>query len=119
MIDSKNIWNDEGGGHKGLTEAQIKAYLEGKLSGPELREVEALFAGSSMESDALEGLQQLSVEESKKIERGLNQKLLKFLHKKKRKRRKPENLRWTLLAIILILFLALISFAVIYLIKQR
>lgn len=109
MNDFKNIWN-EGGGNDKLTEEQLMAYLEGRLSEEDRLEVEALLSEEGMESDALEGLQELSVEDAKSIKHKLNADLQKTLGKKRRSRRALASQQWNLIAIVVLILLLLICF---------
>ena len=102
-----------------LPEDKLMAYLEGTLTGDELREVELLLADESMESDALEGLQGLNTADAREIRDSLNRQLQQALNKKKRrKRRGIMNQQWSWMAVAMILMLAIVCFAVLWLIKH-
>jgi anti-sigma factor RsiW len=118
MSDHTDIWNPDGGGHDALSEEQLLAYLEGRMSDAERRSVEEALSNEGMESDALEGLHALSSEETQSLKHRLNADLQHALHKKRHTRRGITSQRWTMIAILVILMLALLSYAVIYLAKR-
>lgn len=111
MSDFKHIWNDAEGGE--LSEEQLMAYLEGRLSPEEQHAIEARLAEEGMESDALEGLQSLGAGDAKQLQRRLDLELNHTLKRKKRKRRGISTERWTTIAILLIVVLAVVGFVVI------
>ncbi len=118
MSDLNKIWSDGAEQRSPLTEAQLLAYLEGRLPEQERRRIEELLAEDGPESDALEGLRELSVEETRSMRQSLNLNLQKTLHKKRRRRRGMTEQRWTWLAIGVILLLAIVCYAVMYLAKH-
>lgn len=98
-----------------LSEAQLLAYLEGKLSGEEQRAVELLLAEEGMESDALEGLHEFGVLDAGNAARKLNTGLEQSLKKKKhRSRRGMGEQRWAWIAIAVVLLLVAAAFAVVW-----
>ena len=103
------------GGQMPPTEQEIQDYLEGRLSPESARRVEESLAGDSMESDALEGLQQLSPQEAEeattRIRRGLQSALAS---KKKRRRRGIADQRWTWIAIVVVLLLVVLCYALMH-----
>jgi anti-sigma factor RsiW len=118
MSDFKDIWNADEGAMK-LTDEQLLAYLEGRMSEDERLRVEGLLSSESMESDALEGLQELDADEVKRIKRQLDTDLSKTLGKKRRNRRGLASQQWNTIAIIALLLLIIICFAVFWMMKQR
>ena len=97
-----------------LPEDKLMAYLEGKLSPAEQREVEALLAEEGMESDALEGLQQLPLDKTHKMAERINYRLQHDLKKNCHRGRKgfTDN-KWGWIAVLLILALAVLAYLVI------
>lgn len=100
-----------------ISEQQLIDYLQGKLSEKEKHEVEKLMAETEFTMDALEGLEQFEDIEAlpAKVDQ-LNQHLYFHLKKKKgRKKRKHFNeLKWIILAIIILLMLVALGYLVIH-----
>jgi len=119
MNDYKDILGSGPEGQAALSEAQLLAYLEGRMSEAERRTVEEILSAGGMESDALEGLQALSGEETTAMKHQLNAELQRTLHKKRRTRRGISGQRWTWIAILVILMLSVLGYAVIYLAKHH
>ncbi|CAG1005648.1 hypothetical protein ANRL2_04513 [Anaerolineae bacterium] len=94
-----------------LPEDKLMAYLEGKLSPAEQREVEALLAEEGMESDALEGLQQLPVNKAHRMAERINYRLQHDLKKNRHRGRKgfTDN-KWGWIAILIVLLLAVLAY---------
>ena len=103
----------EEGGRKPLSEEQLLAYLDGKLSQEDMREVEHWLAREGMESDALEGLSGMGAIATKDSVKRLNRKLNKTLKNKKRQRRKLISDQFTWVAITVILLLAVVAYIVV------
>ncbi|MEO6832410.1 MAG: hypothetical protein ABI378_08305 [Chitinophagaceae bacterium] len=118
MSDFSQIWNPGDEGKNLLTEAQMQGYLEGRLSDEERRIVEESLSNESPESDALEGLQLLTEEERNALHLKLNAELRKSLNKKRKHRRDMPSQRWTVLAILLILLLAVLAYVVLFFVKK-
>ena len=118
MSDYKDILGSGQDSQGALSEEQLLAYLEGRMSDAERRAVEEQLSAEGMESDALEGLQALSTGETKALKHQLNAGLQKALHKKRRVRRGISGQRWTWIAILVILLLAILGYAVIFLAMQ-
>jgi anti-sigma factor RsiW len=110
--------NDAPGGGS-LPEEQLMAYLEGRLSPEEEHGVEEWLSNEGMESDALEGLQAMTPEETRQITSRLNYSLNQSLKEKKRPRRPLMDQRWAWLSVAIVLLLAIMGFAVIYLMNRR
>ena len=116
MDELNNIWNvdDE------LNEEQLMNYINGKLTEEEANAFEKKMAGSAFINDGVEGLQQFSSPE--KIElftRQINDNLRKKTAARKQKmKRSFKGLSWELMAIIAVIILALIGYAVIQLLNK-
>lgn len=120
MSEQDNIPNQQGDGKISLGargqhpgEARIMAYLEGKLSLEEQREVEAWLNEEGMESDAIEGLQQLETSDVRQSAQRINHQLRRNIGSRKKKRREPQSNSTTIVAIGIILLLAIVAWVVI------
>lgn len=111
MNDRDDILNNEEKG--ALSEAKLLAYFEGRLSPEEQREVELLLSDEGLESDAMDGLQELSANEIKAASAELKYKLNKDLKTTPRRRKLYNDPKWAILAIFLILMLCVLGFIVI------
>jgi hypothetical protein len=109
MKEAQDIWQEDSSGGKKLTAERLQAYLEGRLSLAEQRDVEALLSEEGMESDAMDGLQQLSATEAAHTVNRLNSRLDATLKSRKRTKKGPKTDGITLTAIGIILLLALIA----------
>ncbi len=113
MTDQQDI-SQYGKGH--LPEEKLLAYLEGRLSPAEQREVEALLAEESMESDALEGLQQLPADKTRLIAERINYRLQHDLKKNRHRGKKHfSDNKWSWLAVLIVLILSILAYFVIQL----
>ena len=111
MSDQQHIPPQDKGN---LPEDKLLAYLEGKLSPAEQREVEALLSEESMESDALEGLKQLPPGTSHSLVERINHRLQYDLKKDRhRSRKKFADNKWALIAVLVVLLLAVLAYIVI------
>ena len=110
MTDVNNI-GQQGGG---IPEDMLKAYMEGRLPAEQQREVEARLAEEGMESDALEGLQEISLQESEAIASRINHKLQHELRTKKYRNKKlfTDN-KWNWMAVLIVLLLCVLGFVVV------
>jgi hypothetical protein len=117
MSELNNILNN---GKGKLPEDKLMAYLEGKLSPEEQHEVEEWLAGEGMESDALEGLQALGPDETKKAVGKINYELRKELGARNKRRTKliMDN-KWGWLAIVIVLMLAIVCYIAIRVASQK
>ncbi len=108
-------WNDILGDASGnISEDKLKAYLDGSLSPAEQREVEEALSIEGMESDAVEGLQELSASDTELLTERINYKLQHQIKKEKyRNKRLYSDQKWTLLAVIIIILLCLIGYYII------
>jgi anti-sigma factor RsiW len=112
MSDFKDILNDAEG--QDLSEEQLMAWLEGRLSPEERHALEATLGADGMDSDAMEGLHALGAADAKQLQRRLDLELNQNLKRKKRRRREgPPTQRWTSIAIFVILTLAILGFVII------
>lgn len=111
MADQQDI-SQHGQGR--LPEDKLMAYLEGRLSPAEQREVEALLAEEGMESDALEGLQQLPADKTRGMAERINYRLQHDLKKNRHRGRKgfTDN-KWGWVAVLVILTLAALAYIII------
>lgn len=112
MSDLKDIWMRNEGR---LPEDMLIAYMEGKLPPDQQRQVEQWLADEGMESDALEGLQDMNTTDAQQMVSRLNHNLHKSLAGKQRKRRQLVDNRWGVVAIVVIVLLAVLAYYVIYL----
>lgn len=91
-------------------------YLQGSLSEDQKHEIEKKMLSSNFDDDALEGLQQIKNKENiTSLVEQLNRDLQKKLNKKKQRREKLrfKDQPWLYIAIIIILFLIVVSYFVI------
>jgi anti-sigma factor RsiW len=102
-----------------LSDEMLAAYLAGQLSPEQQHEVERWLDEEGMESDAIEGLQQMRGDETKLAVSRLNQKLKTQLAGKKRTTKKfYADSQWTFVAIFVVLLLCLLAFVVLQLVKN-
>lgn len=113
MSDQDNIspFNQEGS--RRLSEDKLMAYLEGKLSPTEQHEVEQWLADEGMESDAMEGLRSMDLNETKHTVARLNRKLHQSIANKKRPRRQSLSNQFSWLAILIVLLLVIIAYIIV------
>lgn len=99
-----------------LPEDKLLAYLEGRLSPAEQREVEALLAEEGMESDALEGLQQLPLSKTQHLAERINYRLQHDLKKERYRGKKHfKDNKWGWVAALLVIILSILAYWVIQL----
>ncbi len=111
MSELNDILSPGGNGKGKLPDEKLMAYLEGKLSPEEQHEVEEWLSGEGMESDALEGLQALAPEETKKAVGKINYDLRKELGSRNKRRTKHiKDNKWSWLAIVIVLMLAIVCY---------
>lgn len=111
MSELSNIFNS----NNNITEEQLMLYLQGKLTGDALHEVEKQMSDSAFIDDAAEGLQ--SIQDKTKLENyvlQLNKNLHQQLQNKKTKKEKRniKNLQWGIVAAAIILLLCLLGYTV-------
>jgi anti-sigma factor RsiW len=113
---NKDLLNILSNSNKDIDNQQLMDYLNGKLSGDALHEVEKSMTDNEFLNDAVEGLQRL---EGKSNVQGyvdqLNAAMQKTLAKKKarRLRRRLKDQNWTYIAIILVIVLCVLGYIVI------
>jgi ferric-dicitrate binding protein FerR (iron transport regulator) len=111
MSELNDILSTGGNGKGKLPEEKLMAYLEGKLSPEEQHEVEEWLSAEGMESDALEGLQSLETEDTKKSVAKINYELRKELGSRNKRRTKHiKDNKWSWLAILIVLMLAIVCY---------
>ncbi|MCF8450277.1 MAG: hypothetical protein K9G49_10450 [Taibaiella sp.] len=96
-----------------LKEEKLLAYLEGKLPPEEQHEVETWLADEGMESDAVDGLQELANVERTQSINSLNNRLRKTVGRKTRKTRKLKTDVNLLAAVLIILLIIVVAYCVI------
>ncbi len=109
MNDLTSIWQQE----DDLTPEQVKAYLEGRLQGDALAQVERIIHDSPFIADAIDGLKSLpTADHLDEVVNTLNKKLHQQLAqaKGKRQRRKIPSLYWSIIAVVLILLLCFLGY---------
>lgn len=106
------------GGNRRLTEAELLAYLEGRLSEREARRMEELLSEEGMDSDAAEGLMDLPIAETEAMVQQLNQKMQRQL-KGRRPRRRPGTQLWSWVAILIVLLLIAVGYYVVHLLGRN
>ena len=117
MADYKDILFEN---KQKLSDEDLLKYLDEKTPEKEKHAIERKIAGGSFESDALEGLQKVHGRERLKNHVSqLNTKLQQHLLTKKQRNKKGKlkDIQWVILAILLLLFIILISYSVIVLFK--
>jgi anti-sigma factor RsiW len=113
---NKDLLNILSNSNKDIDNQQLMDYLNGKLSGDALHEVERSMADNEFLNDAVEGLQRL---EGKSNVQGyvdqMNAAMQKSLAKRKarRLRRRLKDQNWTYIAIILVIVLCVLGYIVI------
>ena len=108
--------------HSEVDQEALLKYLEGKLSAEEQHEIEKNTMEDAFETDALEGLQNFkNKNDINSVVEQLNRDLKKKTEKKKKwvHRREAKLESWLLIAILLILAIAVISYFVIRRIKGQ
>ena len=109
MSGMYEIWKNE---HNALSEERLLAYLEGTLSKEDARKVEAWLSENSMESDALEGLKEHALSDTKKSLYQLQNQLHQLGSKRRKKQPFYADYKWAVLAVFIILILAILGYAV-------
>lgn len=112
MDERKQILSGES---EKLTDEDLLKYLRGTLSAEERKQVEFKITGS-FESDALDGLKQ--IKDKTRIQghvQQINKKLPQILRQKKywAKKKHLKEIQWTVLAVIILLFLCIMTYVVI------
>ena len=116
MEDLTNIWNadDE------LNEEELLNYVSGKSDEEEIYAVEKTMAGSSFVTDGVEGLQKFS--SAQKINayiQQINEDLQHKLSDKKSRKKRSVNIQsWQIIALVIIVLLCLLTYAIIEMTKK-
>ncbi len=100
-------------------EDKLMAYLDGKLLPEEQYEIEKWLSEEGMESDAVEGLKTLTVNDTKTSIKKLNTGLNRALHTKKRRKRQAKPDQTILIAIAVILLLSVVAYITIKLAAHK
>lgn len=114
MADWKDILSEN---EEQLSEEELLKYLDSNISEEEKYSIEKKINNSPFETDAFQGLSQVQNKDNlKKQVNQLNQKLHQLTAKKPRKeKRKIKIFEWIILAILILLFICIISYVIIYL----
>ena len=103
--------------NKDIDNQKLMDYIAGKLSSEEKHEVERWMADSNFMNDAVEGLETVKNKSNiLKLVEQLNQDLQKRIEQKKirKKRRRLKDQPWIYYAIILVLFVIVITWYIIH-----
>lgn len=117
MKDYRDIWKRRSERHT-LSDEQLMAYLEGRLAGPERRDIEELLSSEGMESDAIEGLQALSAAEAHRMRARLLARLWKRVGRRHRIRRKRGMNQAGIIAVAVLLVLLIACFLVFWMLRK-
>lgn len=115
MADWKDILSDS---KEQLSDEDLLKYLDTNTPEKEKYAIEKKLADASFESDAVDGLQQLkNPEQVKNHVNQLNQKLRQHLVIKKHRKQKRNitDFQWTILALLILLFVCIMGYLVIHL----
>lgn len=96
--------------NKDIDNQKLMDYISGKLSAEQKHEVEKLMADNPFLNEAVEGLQQAGTANSEKAVEQINKQLRSQLQQRKRKRARelfPVS-KWTYVAVLIILMLAVL-----------
>ncbi len=99
-----------------LSNEDLLRYVDEKTSAKEKNAIEQKIFAQAFEEDAIEGLQKVkNLESITKQVGNLNEKLKQQLQSKKQHREKIKikNMQWILLAVILLLFICIVSYMVV------
>lgn len=104
----------DGNGKSNLSDEQLMAYMEGKLSPAEMREIEELMSEESADADAIEGLQMMHPAETKRTVAELHRKLhTEILRNNPKRKGKFSEDYWGWIAIVIVLLLIVVGYVVI------
>jgi anti-sigma factor RsiW len=96
--------------NKDIDNQKLMDYISGKLSAEQKHEIEKLMAENPFLNEAIEGLQQAGTLNSEKAVEQLNKNLRLHLQQRKRKRSRdtfPIS-KWTFIAVLIILMIAVV-----------
>ena len=100
----------------GVPDQKILDYINGKLSGTELHEFEALMLDSEILNDTVEGLEKIKEHnDPEQMAHRLNKKLKKQLHKKPERQgqKSIKEMNWIYIVILIILLLIIAGYFVV------
>lgn len=101
-------------GKSTLSDEQLMAYMEGKLSPAEMRVVEELMSEDSADADAIEGLQMMHPAETKRTVAELHRKLhTEILRNNPKRKGKFSEDYWGWIAVVIVLLLIVVGYVVI------
>ena len=111
MEDLNNIWNAE----DELNEDQLLEYVNKKATDEAAYNLERKMADSAFVEDGVEGLQQFSsAEKINAYVQQINQDLHhKLTDKKAKKKRGIQSLSWEIIAVLVVIILCLLGYAII------
>lgn len=116
MEDLSNIWNDK----DELNEEQLLNYIKGNSTNEEQHAVEKQMNDSSIINDGIEGLQQFS--STGKVNNYVQQINTQLKHQLKKKKSKNKfykpDISWQVIAVVIIVALCLVGFAIIEMIHK-
>ena len=118
MSNGQNISSTGNGGKEPLNADELQAYLEGNLSAERQHALEQWLEEEGMESDAMDGLQSLAPDEVKSSVSAINYQLQRQLGVNRTRRKRPitEN-KWAWIAVAVVLFLCLLAYGIIAMVK--
>lgn len=97
-----------------LTDEQLMAYMEGRLSPEEQRVVEEMMSEESAEADAIEGLKMMHPAETKRSIAELNRKLhTEILRNSPKRKNKFKEDYWGWIAVVIVLLLIVVGYVVV------
>ncbi len=97
-----------------VSDEQMLAYVEGRLSPEEARVVEEALAEEGPESDAVEGLQGIDAAEARRLSARLNHDLQRKIRSGKRVRRRGMDGKWTWVAVLVVLLVAVLAYVIMH-----
>jgi peroxiredoxin len=125
-VEGRLIFSQVQSGPKGVAPPDevllMLLYMQNKLSQPERHRVEKMLLQNDFEGEAMEGLEQVKDQQSvRTVVEGLNRELKNKTARKKRKNRRRELKEdpWLWTALLILLLLVFLSFAIIYNQLQR
>lgn len=114
MSEGKHISFDHPvGQNRYLTDAEMAAYLSGTLTPEEQHALELLLTDEELSSDAIDGLQEIPLQEARAIAVAINHQVARQVRKHGRRRKIfTTDQRWILMAVLLVLLLAIMAWMV-------
>jgi anti-sigma factor RsiW len=102
-----------------LTDERLQAYLNGSLTPEQQHEVELLLSAEGMESDAVEGLQEMNTNETQHIVHRINRQLKKDLKHQRKNKRTIKGMEWSWIAVFTVLLLGIVAYLILHLMLKR